>query len=337
MTISNRRIGPDAPEGATLRLWHRLTLEEVSQPDERPDLEAVLRRCGVGGPDRTHRTGPAERSGGWYSRTQTNLAAVATELGHRFARRIPGHPLLLMAAASISFSVTAVLVLRHHWTAAAASLMIAGMLEAADAGAATESAVSRRSVFLDYFMDRVADVVLLVSLTLALWSVEPTAAWLAAVLLVTSQLSSYARAQAEALRFSSSARFGRAERLVLVWVALAGTALLPSSSGVGHVLLLGGLLLAIGITIVTLAQRLLSVRGRPYVELAMRWDDESFLPRLIESLTQDEAVPVALVSQSGAGKDGRTSHLRAAAGTRQVIYVDKQANGTARVRIVDSA
>jgi CDP-diacylglycerol---glycerol-3-phosphate 3-phosphatidyltransferase len=137
-------------------------------------------------------------------------------------------------------------------------LIAAALLDTVDGAVAkARGLTSRFGAFLDSTMDRLSDA--LVFLPIAwLYLAEPTTEradqqWVAALALVTLVLSflvSYAKARAEGLGFDCNVGLiERAERLIIMIVALVFSALLPAALVV----------LAIA-SLVTLGQRMVHVR-----------------------------------------------------------------------------
>jgi CDP-diacylglycerol---glycerol-3-phosphate 3-phosphatidyltransferase len=137
-------------------------------------------------------------------------------------------------------------------------LIAAALLDTVDGAVAkARGLTSRFGAFLDSTMDRLSDA--LVFLPIAwLYLAEPTTEradqqWVAALALVTLVLSflvSYAKARAEGLGFDCNVGLiERAERLIIMIVALVFSALLPAALVV----------LAIA-SLVTLGQRIVHVR-----------------------------------------------------------------------------
>jgi CDP-diacylglycerol---glycerol-3-phosphate 3-phosphatidyltransferase len=156
--------------------------------------------------------------------------------------------------------IASYLIVVDRLVAAGLVLIAAALLDTIDGAVAkARGLTSRFGAFLDSTMDRLSDA--LVFLPLAwLYLADPTPdradqEWVAALALVTLVLSflvSYAKARAEGLGFECNVGLiERAERLIIMIVALVFSALLPAALVV----------LAVA-SLVTLGQRIAHVRGQ---------------------------------------------------------------------------
>ncbi len=263
-----------------------------------------------------------------YTRAVRWLAVRTAAFGSQLCDWASISGLALSSLAMLMFASSALLILSEAFVWAAAVLAVGGLLESVDGAVATRSAFSKRDVFVDYLFDRFGDVFILGALVASFWGTNSPIAGLAAATLLVSLMASFARAQAEALRFEPSSRFGRLERLTLTFMALCALAVESWVGGnIGTAIATAALGGALVVSTVALAERVFSVvRSRNDLHLSMaQWDDESLLPRIIHDLVQSEEFGVAVV-ENEERLDGRR-------GGRRVIHIDRGSDGTTRVRI----
>jgi hypothetical protein len=188
------------------------------------------------------------------------------------------------------------------------------------------SLVARRDVYIDFTVDRVTDVFLFGAIGATFATKYPLIAGLSLATMVISLLSSYGRAQAEALRLPSRSPYNRGERLGLVFIGLFVTAVLHLVGRATDAVLLWSLIGTCAITVATFCHRFLSaVKSPPYTEMSVEtWDDQSFLPRLMNALGSQEGF--AIIEQT---KDNVPVNA-------EFVYVDRYKDRT-RVRIYKHA
>ena len=334
---------PEAPElPDRLVDWVRERQASLaSTPEPTPDLEAMQRRMEeLVSADTTagswrvaldcHRFDSRVQQGG---SDQLSLRALASHAGLRrrlddLAGRIVDD-LRLSALALTGLAMTlavvgSVALLRGHRLIAAELLTAAGFFEFIDAVAAKRSRQSLRAVYLDYLSDRISDVAIIGAISLSVRQDAWPTAWVGLALLLAALTSSYARAQAVALRFPTSSRIGRAERFLAllggVWISV----LAPVNGircGVG---------LAAAVTMWGLIERVVSAcTSESLIELQGRanWDPGDFLPRLLEDLVHREGQPVVLVESDGKA-------LGSLYGKAVAFIEPGDVDGTTRVRIL---
>jgi phosphatidylglycerophosphate synthase len=272
------------------RRWFATDDDPLVPTEEEVDASIARVRTVLGlvpgsGPSRTGR-----RSTGRYQEVVRKAGNTASEIGGRICLRAKLSALMLTALATMAFTATAALILTGHFVAAAVALTVACILESIDNPTQAGSKFTRRDVFIDYMSDRLTDVLLFGAIAMKFNQSDPILAWMSAAVLILVFLSSYARAQGEALRFESQGRFGRGERLVATLAGLAVTGMWTWLAGPTTTPLYVGIAVALGATIVTLRDRVWSVaRASNDITLDVRWDDESFLPRFIHQLVNEPA------------------------------------------------
>lgn len=287
------------------------------------------------------KAGRVKTSKGWYRRTIRALEIRATRAGEQLHQRLPLSPAHVEMISVVLVALTAITIFSFandgRWPLApAVLLLLTGAFESVDAVAAIKSRNSRRDVFVNYLGDRISDIVLFGSLAFAFVGRDVAVSALSVVVLVLALLSSYSRAQAEALRFSSRSDFGRLERLTCLFVGLASMGTMSVAGLESDAGLILGLCAGVAFTVVTLVQRVFKVLATPsYTEISVpgSWDRESFLPVLIDDLVKLDGRPVEIVVQSPPLREGR--HQPPEADMR--VVVEPQHDGHTRLRIIDRA
>jgi phosphatidylglycerophosphate synthase len=308
---------------------------EGEDEDEGVEAERVRAICELAGitdvrkrkpPDPSMR-GDQTGNTGWYRRSVQNLADFASRTGSSLVQRTGVSSVALSLSAAVLFGATALSVYGDHLLIAATFLVAAGAVEAIDAAAAKNSPVARRDVYIDYMVDRLTDILLFGAIAVAYVHSSPIVMWFSVGTLTCSLLSSYGRAQAEALRFSTRSRFNRLERLLCVFVGLIVTAGLHIVGYATDDVLVVTLGLALLVTVETFVERFTSaIRSTPFSEVSVEtWDDESFLPRLMEVLGSNEGFTIV----------ERTAKDQIPNGG-DVVFIDRYKDRT-RVRIVKEA
>lgn len=309
------------------------------RPTQR-ELEAYVRKaCGV-----LNVTAPIEmptvtvssrpgrrgaRTGIHQALTQLAVKAAST-LGHAVFGRLEAPALTLTGATVVLLGSGAILLWHGLFIWALLPICLGVAIEAIDGMAASLSRHGRRDVFVDYVTDRLTDTMLFGALAMHYWTIDPPVAVLAGAILLLALLSSYVRAQAEALKFESLSRFGRGERLFCLVVGVAGAAVLDlvgrdAATYVGVWLSIAALL-----TLVTLAERVSCVlKPSPTQTFDFEWDGESFLPRLIGSLVDSGPdVEIQMSDEPFAGGSPRVVRIRRDSGALRVRISDLPHTGT---------
>lgn len=226
-------------------------------------------------------------SAGWRRRRdqlEVMAATGADGFSTRLSRKLGRHtyvPYVLTACAtSLAVLAGLALVLGQHLTAAVL-VTFAGLFELVDAAAAKQARDGRIPVLFDYVADRLSDLAIVGAVALAYADVDRFVLVAALAALTVSFLSSYARAQAEALLLDrATSLFGRAERFILIvlgyWLALAAP--------VGAMQV--SMVLAGAVSLVTLVERLVGATHSAAVPPRFRWEPDGFLPRLARELGQ---------------------------------------------------
>ena len=314
-------------------LRERSSLRVPSPEEVRHGVETICDRFGLVSPTdsgvknetpSTRRSGRTRRPGR-YSRVVRRLAVSAEGVGNHLVSRVGFSALGLTAAATVLAGISAWLIVRDEFGWAALALLVAGFFEAVDAVAARRSVSDRRDVYIDYLSDRVSDVLIFGSLWLSLATDHGMASTMSAVVLLLSLLSSYARAQAEALRFRSLSHFGRLERLAVTTVLLAGVWAFGGTGSTAAMEFANWILLFLtSITLFTLLERIVTVvRSREALTLDLSgpgWDESDILPRLLGGLMESNP----RLTVYAADEDSEIG---------QLIHIRRSASGTAHVMV----
>ncbi|MFN3256971.1 MAG: hypothetical protein ACE37B_14890 [Ilumatobacter sp.] len=295
---------------------------EPSAEEARDTVNAVCDNFGLIRPTELHveeaapvarRTGRSQNYN-QYTRFVKWCAGRAETAGNFLVDHLGFTALRLTALATALAAISSALVLLGEFGWATAALLAAGGFEAVDAVAARKSVFDRRDVFIDYLSDRAADVMLFGAFCVYMVDQSRTAAALSAVVLLLSLLSSYGRAQAEALRFRSQSRFGRLERVVGLVLLFGGVGVLEAitagSSSTFAIWVLSGLA---ALSLTTLMERVSSViRSHDYLTLdtAGSWDDDHDLPRLLLGMIESNEKLTVIETAEGHQEIGQLIHIR---------------------------
>lgn len=193
------------------------------------------------------------------------------------------HPYVVTGTAVAFAGLSGAFFIANRLLLAAVALTCSGVAEFVDGASAQEAASPRRAVFIDYVADRVSDILIFGGIALAYSDQNSVIAWTSGAILICALTSSYARAEAIALRLSApKSMFGRAERLIPI---VAGAWLAWAAFPIGS--MQASLFIAGGFTAATLVERVLSSVRAPAEDLEnAEWVRNEFLPRLQETIRE---------------------------------------------------